>query len=213
MSSRLLGIFLKDSQKLAVKTRLAKGIGEKAAIKIYNLYVSRLIDGFSSNGKSFTVQLYFAPKIPKLADFPFPCQEQADGDLGKKMSAFFHHSIKNYSQVMLIGSDAWYSPAEIESAFDQLNEHFVVIQPAMDGGYTLIGMTEYYPKLFHEMPWSQETLLAESLKYLQSDNIDYHLLSEKRDLDDVADLKFLLESDFELRIEILNILKECEVEI
>jgi hypothetical protein len=61
--------------------------------------------------------------------------------------------------------------------------------PASDGGYYLIGLSEYIPNLFSGMKWSTETVLKESIKCLADLKRDYGLLEELTDIDNLSDLE------------------------
>ena len=73
-----------------------------------------------------------------------------------------------------------------------LDESDVVIQPAIDGGYTLIGMNQFHEDLFAKMPWSTERLFQASLDVLKSMDITYSLLELQRDIDTLDDLHIWL---------------------
>lgn|GEM_PF-413292 len=191
--SNCLGIFLKNPETMPVKTRLAVSIGEKAAREVYLVMVEYLLTEFATSDCEHETQLYLAGGIPEFCSSRFQCFDQVEGDLGQKMSYYFQSTLCKAGKVLLIGSDAFYSKSEIEDAFSSLGDSDVVFQPAMDGGYTLLGMKKFVPELFLDMPWSCENLLDESIQVLDDLKVSYTLLPKKRDLDDLNDLKEMMD--------------------
>lgn len=191
--SNSLGIFLKNPETMPVKTRLAVSIGEKAAREVYLDMVEYLLTEFATSDCEHETQLHLAGGIPDFCSSRFQCFDQVEGDLGQKMSAYFQSTLCKAGKVLLIGSDAFYKKSEIEVAFSSLDDSDVVFQPAMDGGYTLLGMKKFVPELFLDMPWSCENLLDESIQVLDDLKVSYTLLPKKRDLDDLNDLKEMMD--------------------
>src|SRR4029453_10402983 len=80
---------------------------------------------------------------------------QTDGDLGKRMQTFFVTALGRAERVVLIGSDSPDLPREVlPQAFDALASHDVVLGPAADGGYYLLGIARRIPAIFEGIAWS-----------------------------------------------------------
>jgi rSAM/selenodomain-associated transferase 1 len=93
-----------------------------------------------------------------------------------------------YEKVMIIGSDLLdLNQSHIEHAFEQLNQHDVVIGPSKDGGYYLLGMKIMHESIFKNKAWGKETVLKDTLLDLQ--NSDVELLEELNDIDTFDDMK------------------------
>ena len=100
------------------------------------------------------------------------------------MSAAFQEEFVDSTKVIIIGSDcAELSSEDIEAAFSKLRDHDVVFGPAEDGGYYLLGMNAMHEELFHEMPWSQEGLLEETLRKTSALGLSHYELPTKSDID------------------------------
>lgn len=117
---------------------------------------------------------------------------QGAGDLGAKMTraftAAFGHGCR---QVVLIGSDCpGLSPELLESAFARLTDHDLVLGPACDGGYYLVGLTRSRPLLFTSRAWGTNLLLAETIVAAQKNGLTFFLLEELPDVDHPADLTY-----------------------
>lgn len=125
-------------------------------------------------------------------------QMQPAGDLGHRLlSALEHHFQHNAHPALVIGSDcpALTVPILIQ-ALDALADHDLVLGPAEDGGYYLIGMKEVIPRLFANISWSSEQVLGESLAIAQQLGLSTALLPQLTDIDRPADLHRLPQAGF-----------------
>jgi uncharacterized protein len=115
---------------------------------------------------------------------------QATGDLGERMAGAFEESFRTGSTAtVIIGSDCPdLSPDVIRSAFARLTETPVVLGPAQDGGYYLIGLSRPMPELFRGIPWGTDRVLADSLAVLERLGRKAALLNPLADIDRPEDL-------------------------
>jgi rSAM/selenodomain-associated transferase 1 len=118
-------------------------------------------------------------------------QLQSGRDLGERMLEAFREQLApgtNSSRVVIIGSDCLsITSGHIEQAFLALNEADVVIGPATDGGYYLLGMKKLYPFLFENMPWSQPELRQLTEQVILQHDLTFERLEELTDIDEWAD--------------------------
>ncbi len=121
---------------------------------------------------------------------------QVAGDLGARMRAAFAAAFESGpARVVMIGSDTPHLPAErIEAAFARLDAARVVLGPATDGGYYLVGLDAPAPALFEGIAWSTPDVLAETRERARNGGLELALLDELRDVDDAADLAELARS-------------------
>ena len=100
-------------------------------------------------------------------------------------------------KVVIVGTDCKeLQPDIIVEAYKKLNESDVVIGPANDGGYYLLGMNALYKELFFNKVWSSENVLLDTILDLKKLNVKYKLLPVLNDIDykeDLGDLERLLE--------------------
>ena len=82
--------------------------------------------------------------------------------------------------------------SHVEQAFSALQDSEVVIAPAADGGYVLIGESCHQPLLFEEMPWSSPDLMQQTVQILDRQQIVWQQLPGWEDVDDAASLLRLL---------------------
>ncbi len=191
MKGNALIIFVKNIISGRVKTRLAATLGDVAAMDIYRELLKNIHN---------KIQLAKADKIVFYSDFieddiwgngVFKKEIQEGNDLGERMKNAFETVFeKGYKKAIIIGTDC---PAITESilkeAFEKLNHFDIVIGPATDGGYYLLGMTKEHSFLFMNMKWSTDEVLSQTIEHCNENQLSYFLLSELPDIDEEKDLK------------------------
>ncbi|MDB6055523.1 MAG: hypothetical protein JWN25_3046 [Verrucomicrobiales bacterium] len=192
MSDEKLLIFVKAPRLGQVKSRLAKDIGEIAALHAYRTLSLEVVNSLQSLK---SVDICFTPPdaqeelehFIKVSGWGFI--PQTDGDLGDRLSAAFRSAFaEGFSRVVIIGSDCPYVlPSDITEAFDNLKAFPLVLGPASDGGYWLIGLNTMAEGLFQSMPWSTDQLLQHTLKAASNLNLPFQQLRELSDIDTLSD--------------------------
>ena len=196
MSLNQLVIFVKAPRPGSVKTRLARSIGASEACAAYRTLTERLLRNLE---KIRDVELRFAPDdaAPEIQGWRrkgWKNRPQGAGDLGERMQRAFAEAFAEGARtVVLIGSDC---PAitreDIHDAWARLKQHDLVVGPAVDGGYWLIGLRAPRTELFNGMPWSTENVLGETLRRARAMNLSVDLLRILADIDTKRDwLDFL----------------------
>ena len=189
-STKALIVFVKPPIAGEVKTRIGATLGYKKAARIYEqllIYTARLCQQL--NGVE--VYVFHGNQIDSLDIWGrFHNKVQVEGDLGKKMAHAFEYCFKQgHKKVIGIGSDCIsISKDDLTEAFYCLEKCDIVFGPAEDGGYYLIGMSDYEPFLFQNMPWSQPSLLLETLEKCKSECKKVNLLRTLSDIDFEEDL-------------------------
>jgi rSAM/selenodomain-associated transferase 1 len=132
---------------------------------------------------------YFA----ELSQDRFRLAPQADGDLGRRMAAFFGEQLKGgATATVLVGNDSPTLPLPfIRQAFDELQSADVVIGPSTDGGYYLIGCAGRVPPLFERIRWSTSLVLSDTIGALQHADWRLALLPPWYDVDTLEDWRML----------------------
>jgi rSAM/selenodomain-associated transferase 1 len=198
LEDRCLLFFVKYPEKGRVKSRLSASIGDDSAVNLYKQLATQMFSNIKRGTFPFCISFYpeNAEKAMKEwfgSDFLY--LPQNGKDLGERMKNGFIEAFKMGSKrVVLIGSDIPDLPLEfIEEAFKSLEEKDVVIGPAYDGGYYLIGFKEktFSPQVFEEMDWGTKTVFDETMKVLKQLRKRVHTLPYRRDIDTVEDLKNL----------------------
>ena len=189
-----LGVFAKYWLPGAVKTRLARSIGNDRASQLYRQFVITLLTRFRELGDRRVVVYSPAERHAEFAAITPPAWQltpQSSGDLGQRMHAFFEtHLIGCDDRVVLTGTDSPTLPLQtINDAFDALRNNSVVLGPARDGGYYLIGATGQVPPIFTEIDWSTPSVWQQTVSRLNNAGCRFAELSPWYDIDDLADLR------------------------
>ena len=189
MSKNLLLIFTRNPELGKAKTRLAKTVGDETALEIYKFLLQKTCNISSKVNADRAV--YYSVKIRKNdiwdADI-FQKHQQVGEDLGIRMlNAFKNGFTSGYEKVMIIGSDLYDLTSEnIENAFLQLDNNEVVLGPAEDGGYYLLGMNTLQENVFRNKNWGTETVRKDTLSDLKDKKVK--LLEFKNDIDVYEDI-------------------------
>src|SRR5262249_37661668 len=120
-------------------------------------------------------------------------EPQAEGDLGQRMANFFAAQLHNRAQrVVLVGTDSPTLALEfIQRGFDSLRDADVVLGPATDGGYYLLGCARRLPPIFSGIAWGKSSVLAETVARLSDPAWRLALLPPWYDVDTLDDWKML----------------------
>ena len=185
MQNNQLIIFSKTPVKGKVKTRLAKQLGLEKALEIHNRLFKHTFSVAKNAGIPFTIYLNEIPEDPVSFDFKI---QQGD-DLGDKMCNALKVELLKNENVCIIGSDCLeLTPEDINLAFEKLAEYDVVIGPANDGGYYLIGMKTAFTDLFTEIIWGASTVLEHTIDKCGKHTLTYFLLQQHNDIDRPEDV-------------------------
>ncbi|HZR19304.1 MAG TPA: TIGR04283 family arsenosugar biosynthesis glycosyltransferase [Verrucomicrobiae bacterium] len=115
---------------------------------------------------------------------------QAGANLGQRMCAAFAKAFKEGCQsVVLMGADCPELTARVlNHALAALREYPVVLGPATDGGYYLVGLRQPFPELFSGPVWGSDSVLADSLQIIKRAGLAFSLLQPLSDIDRPEDL-------------------------
>lgn len=176
MTDHLL-IFAREPVLGRVKTRLAATIGPVAALAAYRELLALTAAAVAAAQVPATVWLAEAPaestlgppansplSRPEWPGLPWQVQPAADS-LGARMAhAFAAAFAAGAGRVVIIGTDCpGLTASLLRQAFAQLATHDLVVGPAADGGYYLLGMKEVHASLFADKQWSTATVLPATL--------------------------------------------------
>ena len=196
MNNNGLVFFLRFPEEGKVKTRLAESIGNKHATELYRCFIEDMAETIKNIDTEIIIN--FTPKekeeeMRQLIGCNFLLLPQIGYDLGRKMMNAFYDAFKmGYEKVILIGSDIPDIDEEIiETAFEKLNSHNVILGPCFDGGYYLIGFDRdsFHYDIFDEIKWGSDSVLQHTIEIIKEDGLEVVLLPELNDIDDFEDLK------------------------
>ncbi len=190
---------LKYPRPGAVKTRLIPALGEARACELYRALVRHTLATVGEFSRAagavpaVEVRLAGAPDADAARAWlggGALIREQGDGDLGARMERATREAFADGAEaVVVIGADCpQLTAAHLDAACKALREKEIVLGPAEDGGYYLIGLRRPRPELFRGIAWSTDAVLAQTLAASRAVSADCHLLDTLRDVDEPEDL-------------------------
>lgn len=192
----VLGVFVKAPAPGRVKTRLAAEVGVHSAAGIYRDLGRRIISACAGAGHETVV--WFAPADARPAVRYWlqglsiaAYRAQVSGTLGARLGAAFRqHFREGARRVIVIGSDCPTVDASVVTqALVALDAHDLVLGPAHDGGYYLIGLRAPTPQLFRGIAWSTDAVLGQTLARARQLALSVALLPTRRDVDTASDAR------------------------
>ncbi len=191
MPQPALIVMVKNPIAGRTKTRLAQDVGDAMALHMYGILLRYTRDQ-ALGLQDATCYLYYSDHVATDDDWPanrFVKLLQVGQDLGQRMAGAFEHAFAHgHDRVLIIGSDCPGVTTELlEEAFASLTDHDVVVGPANDGGYYLLGMRRPQPFLFTDMPWSTSEVLEETLARTQVQGLSTYQLPYLSDVDHLED--------------------------
>jgi len=178
------------------KTRLIPALGPDRAASLHRCLIEHTLNVVSHWARvhDCDVEVRYFGGDEKLFRNQFGAQfvylPQAEGSLGDRMNAAVAEAFADGAErVVVIGTDCpMLDETHLTNAFQQLQDHDVVIGPATDGGYYLIGIQRHFPSLFENIAWGTETVLQQTLQIVAKLNVRTSQLAPLSDVDYVEDL-------------------------
>ncbi len=191
LDDRHLIIFARYPVPGKTKTRLVPALGAARAAMLAKQFTEYVVARVQEYGCPFTIYGTGASCAAFEQWLCAPVQLQSSGDLGERMATAIEQTrARGASRILLIGSDCpGISPTILKDAFDALHRHDVVIGPAADGGYYLIGMRDVHRQLFEHMHWSHAHVLEQTIARLGP--LTHAQLPTLHDIDTADDLVHL----------------------
>ncbi len=184
-------ILIRNPLKGLVKSRLAAEAGIEKAYRIYKQLLARL----HSNTISLPYRkCLFYDRYIDTDDYwnekIYEKYLQSEGNIGDRMKDAIKQAFEQGAgKVVLIGSDTpEIDEIIIGKAFRSLDAHDIILGPANDGGYYLIGMKHPIAKLFDGKQWGGNLVMQETLQEIKELHLSYKLLPELIDIDTLEDL-------------------------
>lgn len=190
MKESALIIFQKKPELGKVKTRLANTIGDEKALEVYQYLLDHTHREAALLGVPTFVFFEKEEQPEYLVNNNYHSAIQARGNLGEKMKAAFTKIFElGYERVVIVGTDCLeLDVGTLYQAFQSLETNEVVLGPARDGGYYLLGMKKLYPRLFENKNWSTPTVLSDTVTDIRDLGLNLYLLKQLTDVDVYQDL-------------------------
>jgi uncharacterized protein len=181
----------------STKTRLIPVLGPEGACRLHREMTENILSQIRTLRQDFplSVEIHFAggsrEQMAGWLGREWDYVVQVEGDLGSRMEQGFRRAFgQGWGQVVLIGSDIPdLTAAIIREAFQRLENHELVLGPAEDGGYYLIGLKTSRPELFgNHMIWGSKGVLKNTLLTADQLGLRTALLAGLKDVDRPEDL-------------------------
>ncbi len=190
-------IFAKAPQPGFAKTRLIPALGEEGAAELARqMLLNTLREALAAD--IGPVELCVTPEINHAAWHGIQLPKeigisgQGEGDLGARLARTARRSAEQGELVLLIGTDCVeMSAALLRDAAQSLNEHDAVIHCTTDGGYALLGLRQFNPFLFSDMPWSTDAVASSTISRIGQLGWSVHVGQMLHDVDEPQDLKYI----------------------
>lgn len=182
-----------------VKTRLIPALGAEGAAQLQRRMSEltwKVVSSAARALRSRTEIRYEGGSTQDIRDWlgsePM-IREQGEGDLGTRLCTAFEESFREGSQrVVIVGADCpWLRESHINQALQDLRSNQLVIGPARDGGYYLIGLSTFIPPLFEGVDWGSGDVLKQTLDKAFGVGLTASLLEPLSDIDRPEDLSAL----------------------
>lgn len=184
MADPLISIFARWPEPGKAKTRLIPAFGADGAAAIYTKLLAHTVEVARASGVPFELRATGADSGAFREAFgdDLHIADQGDGDLTARLG-------RVPAPAIVIGSDCpGLTPAILRAARDRLENEQMVIGPASDGGYYLLGYREEAGFAFDDMEWSTPRVFEETLRRFAARGIRPSVLPELSDVDTPEDL-------------------------
>ena len=181
------------------KTRLSPPLTAEQCARLSACFIRDVAATIASLGPDVAPYAVYAPKesepaLRELLPAGFRLLAQRDGDLGKRLVAATADLLAaGHAGAVLVNSDGPTLPRSIlRAAADAVRSgDNVVLSPALDGGYTLIGLAEPHPEVFAGIPWSTSGVYEMTLQRARESALAVTNVPSWYDVDDLASLRML----------------------
>lgn len=196
MPRRRLLLFTRYPEAGTAKTRMIPLLGPEGAANLQrdmtSLMVSVLKQWRRFSSDSFAVYFHGGSlrAMQEMFGAGVSYVPQSEGSLGDRVcQAFTKAAAEGYKKIVVIGADCPSIDEDVlNRAFSALDSCDVVVGPATDGGYYLIGTNRCYPELFQRISWGTSDVLAQTRKSIERLGLRAHYLDALSDVDVPADL-------------------------
>jgi rSAM/selenodomain-associated transferase 1 len=197
MTSRSCILYFLRAPRLGqVKTRLARDLGDEAALALYKAFVEDMLESLAGCGADVALWVSPGEELDAVRDWlgaERAYLPQPEGDLGAKMDHAFRWAFaQGYASAAALGSDMPQLTPKLARSLARLSKSEpALVGPSPDGGYWTIGFAaaSYAPQAFAGMPWSTPELFGLTMTVLEP--LQPAVLPELADMDTIEDLRRL----------------------
>jgi rSAM/selenodomain-associated transferase 1 len=197
-------IFTRYPEPGKTKTRLIPVLGEQGAANLHRQMVEKtlMIARQFQELEPLSIEIRFTggnlDVMQNWLGSDLIYDAQCFGDLGDRMRKAFQIAFtEGNNQIILIGTDCPFLTVDIlDQGFKALQEYSIVLGPAKDGGYYLIGLNRYIPNIFENIPWGTSEVFQKTLNCCETLNLSVSQLPQLSDIDRPEDLDSIVDFNF-----------------
>jgi len=197
MNETRIIVFAKAPQPGLAKTRLIPALGSEGAAALARRMLETTLEE-ALRAQVGPVELRVTPAVDDSAwrGIPIPGEveisPQGDGDLGARLARATQNGLELNAAVMLIGCDCpELDSTALRQAAQTLRRVDALMHPTADGGYALLGLRRFDPRLFGDIPWSTSSVAHRTIQQLEALRWSVHVAAMLNDIDEPADLHHL----------------------
>lgn len=190
-------IFAKAPIPGYAKTRLIAALGPEGAAALAAKMLVHTV-AVARQAAIGPVELYVAPDPEHIClralevGSDITWSRQSEGDLGMRMATVVQRTLAGGENIVCIGTDCLeLKISHLQEAAIALVQDTVVIAPALDGGYVLLGLSQFDSSIFQDIVWSTDTVFKETMARIVHLNWRVTQLETLRDIDEPEDLQYL----------------------
>ncbi len=200
---RLVILFTRYPEPGKCKSRLIPALGADGALEIHLQLVSHILsktEHFLTGKKQTLFTIFFhggsSGQMQQWLGNKYSYRRQQGNDLGERMAAALLHGLAEGRDTILIGSDCpEISTTTLDEGLSSLTEAALVIGPAFDGGYYLIGVAagtdpSLCRRLFEDIHWGSSLVFSETMNRAEELGLKTHILDTLHDIDTEEDLRY-----------------------
>ncbi len=199
MQDVAIGIFCKTPLAGSSKTRLSPPLRPDECAAMSACFIrdlSTTIAAVASQGDAIGYAVYTPAgtedALRQLLPPTFRLLMQCAGDFGTRVATAARELLGRHAGIILVNADSPTLPASIlRAAVDATRRGGVVLSPALDGGYTLIGLSQLHERLFADIPWSTPEVHQRTMERAQEVGVPVRSVPGWYDVDDAASLALL----------------------
>jgi len=187
-------IFTRYPEPGKTKTRMIPALGEQGAAQLQQQMTEHTLAQVKNVNRPLSVEIQFAGgTISQMQNWlgdNWLYTPQSPGDLGQRMTSAFETAFASgMARVVIIGIDCpQLNGTLLQMAFERLQNKDLVLGPALDGGYYLVGLSRSLPELFQGIPWGTSEVFSDTLKIAKPLGVSVSLLPMLSDIDRPEDL-------------------------
>lgn len=199
MTREILIVFTRFPQPGLTKTRLIPALGAERAADLQRIMAEYTFTQCCklSHKRNLSIAVHYeggdAQVLRSWIPSPMHCMPQSKGSLGERLAHSFASSFTaGMERIIIVGSDCpSLTPEILADGFDLLQNNELVIGPAHDGGYYLIGLSKPDHLLWADIDWGTDKVLQQTIEIAKNRGLSLALLPPLADIDRPEDLQNL----------------------